>query len=796
MREPPPAQLAALLTQLGLATQRDFERVEATVHRMAGDLPRFESIWIDALRQARFLTHFQACEIHAGRGPSLAIGRYVLCHCVQECGYSTIYRAEDRQTGQVVRITVFAAPSESNAVLMAQLDALCAAGKRLPRYAGIIDSVGTDGSRLWAASPWFDGLSLAEWILHHGRFPPDMVLEIARVMTSELAAQETSGVTHGDIRLETVLLAKDGEVCLPHPGLRGVIRPQEGISQLDLPPEACSTLAPERVTRGTPPSAASDLFACGCVWWHMLCGRPPLGGGDTLARLRAAQAASIDDLHRWAADVPELLAQAIESCLQKDPQKRPKSMAELSARLGPLRRQGRQAIVRHLAAAARPRAPWLRSKRKPAKKPANPHRITAAALAILAALAIAWPQWVAHSRSRLNASIAKADDVQGAQPLAARGPVGDKTLQPNSHRPIFDPAVKPAGFTDVAGRIANPSDVSLAADRSQGRQIGNLPHDELRLPSDRPIHAESLQLKAGQRVRAENNRARIIVPREGLAVHANRIRFENIDFVVERPADATIPRKPAETALIRLLAPECDFSGCSFQSENGSPELSAAVDWRDATTVQSETALPPPGRLRMRDCVFRRVRSGVESGIHGAISMEFVNCMYLGPGAMLCLTRAPAADEPLHLLLSQVTLRESDALLDCRCTGPDDRSGEIAIEASGCVLAPRRQAAIFIFTADVFPRQLLRRLKWSGQGSVLAGKADFGRWRQANGGSQTIDDATISIAGLVRGEVEFAGTFGGQPANSRVVNCQAPLQDSESAGAAEQYLPPELAAIR
>ena len=71
MREPPPAQLAALLKHLGLATDRDLERVQAAVQRMAGDLPEFESVWIDALRQARVLTQFQAAEIHAGRGETL-----------------------------------------------------------------------------------------------------------------------------------------------------------------------------------------------------------------------------------------------------------------------------------------------------------------------------------------------------------------------------------------------------------------------------------------------------------------------------------------------------------------------------------------------------------------------------------------------------------------------------------------------------------------------------------------------------------------------------------------------------
>ena len=109
MRELPPDRLTALLTRLGLATERDFRSVEATVHRLAGDLPRFESVWIDALRQARILTHFQAAEIHAGRGETLGVVRYVLCQPVHECGYADRLsgrrpaNARNRPAGRVFR---------------------------------------------------------------------------------------------------------------------------------------------------------------------------------------------------------------------------------------------------------------------------------------------------------------------------------------------------------------------------------------------------------------------------------------------------------------------------------------------------------------------------------------------------------------------------------------------------------------------------------------------------------------------------------------------------------------------
>ena len=76
---------------------------------------------------------------------------------------------------------------------------------------------------------------------------------------------------------------------------------------------------------------------------------------------------------------------------------------------------------------------------------------------------------------------------------------------------------------------------------------------------------------------------------------------------------------------------------------------------------------------------------------------------------MIRLAHAAAADEPLRISLSQVTLREADALIDCRSTGPGDRNGEINIDASGCVFAPCDGTALLILTSDAFPQQLLHR---------------------------------------------------------------------------------------
>ena len=299
MHEPPPP-LIALLGRLGLAGPTEVRKAEKYVRRLARDLPQFESVWIDALAQARLLTPFQAAQLNAGRGELLRVGPYLLCQPLAACPWIGSFLARHVDSGDTARLAVAEVTQEAAGQRLRELEGLVAAADRLPAdYLAPILGAGRDGDRLWAASPWIDGRTAAQWLVHQGRFAPAAVLEIARAMTAGLAALEEIGLCHGDVAAQSLLLTTDGAVVLLQPGLRGILRPEEGYARAELSPEAYDYLAPERIAAGTPPDHAADVYSCGCVWWHLLCGRPPLAGGESLAKLRACQAATIDDVRRW-----------------------------------------------------------------------------------------------------------------------------------------------------------------------------------------------------------------------------------------------------------------------------------------------------------------------------------------------------------------------------------------------------------------------------------------------------------------------------------------------------------------
>jgi serine/threonine-protein kinase len=746
MHQPPPP-LIALLAPLGLAGSGAIRKAEKYVRRLARDLPQFDSVWIDALAQARLLTRFQAAELNAGRGALLRVGPYVLCQPLAECPWIHTFRARHVDTGEGVRLAVAAVGNELAASGLRGLEGLVAAAGRLPRdHVAPIFRAGGDGGRLWAASPWIDGRTAAQWLVHRGRFPPPAVLEIARAMTAGLTALAKLGLCHGDVAAQSLLLTAAGDAVLLQPGLRAILRPEEGYAQADLPPEAYDYLAPERIAAGGPPDRAADVYACGCLWWHLLCGRPPLAGGDSLAKLQAAQAAAIEDVRRLAPEAPAVLAEAIAACVRRDPRQRPESMVHLAELLGRPSRTSRQSLARSLRQYQRAAVPAPVSSRQAA--PRTSQRMAAAVLALMAVVAAVWslrPWW--------NRAVVPPVPARQIAPRAAG----------------FIPAVVPPVLAQ-----ARPAHPDRPAD----------------LLLDGKTACERWMLQPGQRVRgAAGKRPTVAVPPAGLVVAADGVSFANIDFVWRHSA-----AQPG--AIIQLRAAHGAFRGCTFQAAGAARP--AAIAWTHPSGAAAAATALPSGRLQLRDCVFCNVAAALQCHTLGALGVEMANTLHLGTGAVMRLDHFPAADEPLSIRLDRVTLRGTGPLLQCDGPRRDDGpaaagepppGGEIAIEAAGCILAPAPGQALLLLSGRALPPHALAGIQWTGQGSLVSPETPIIAWRRPDGGQQPLDESGLSMAGLVRGAVAFAGRGQDGPAASQVLHWQAPLQSSDPPGVDAAALP-------
>lgn len=731
--EYPPPRLVKLLEDLGLASPARVAAMARRARRLARGLPLVESAWVDALAQARLLSPWQAAQINAGRGEELRVGPFVLLQPLDWPDYGSAYRAREIVAARDFRVVVVAArPGPSDPLV--RLEALAARASEL-EIEGIAPLVraGSDGARRYAASAWAEGRSAGQWMVHFGRFPPVAVLEIARQTVAALRSLERVGMCHGDLCPRALILTDAGQVFVLQPGLRGVVRPEEGAARADLRPEAYDYLAPERVAGAVPPTPASDRYALGCVWWHLLAGRAPLGGGNSLAKLQAAQEGRLGRLDELVGDVPEPLAGAIRACTAREPAERPASFAQLVSMLGPSTAAGRGCLRRCLTGQEASHLtfdPFARDARRP--KPRGVWPAVAAGLLTLAASAVGLV-WL------------------GAGPLLPTGapPAAAQVASTAPEMPVEKP--KPA-----AGAIAAPA-------------VGA-----------RPSAAAALALTPGARVGApEGQRQELAVPAEGLLVAVEGVSFENVDFVCASGS----PGGPR--TMIRLEAAEARFEGCTFRGSGGV----IGVRWGAPGDRREGLLSLPSGRVRFSNCVFEGLGAGVECGAQGVMALEMTNTLATGGGPLVRAVRCPTAEESLRIALERATLRETGPVLECRYEAMAGQPGPIVVQTDQSAFYPRPGGALLLMVGPEDPERLLESVQWTGQGSLMGVDAAVAAWQRPDGGSHVVDDARLAISGLARSPVEFAGPAEQGAEASRITHWQGPLRSADPPGADTSRLP-------
>lgn len=790
MGETAPAEFVELLTTLGLASADQIRGVRGRVRRMTRDLPRFDSVWLDALVQTRAITRFQAAEINAGRGLKLQIGPFVLCQPIGRPGYVSTYRARDIVTREEVRLAVVRVGKAQHGATMSQLEAHIRGSTEIIApidQPGIVSHhrCGAEGEFVWAASPWIEGHPAAPWMAYHGRFPPEAVLEIARQVLTGLLAWEQAGLLHSDLAASQLLIDAGGTVRVTGGGLRGIVRPDEmtqDAGERELPAEVFDYVAPERFAPYEPATTASDLFAFGCLNWHLLTGRPPLAGATLAAKMQSAQKGRFADVRSLAPDTPQQLATVIAACMRLLPAERPQSFAEIADALGPSTHKGKillaQCILRTGQAPAR-LIDTIQKKRRTSDKPLW---VAAVAGSLLVLAVATWPQWgpklplgdLAAAVSGPQKAIKPSPNSEDRKGKASQTELA-KASRPSTALP-----------NETQNRSAPP--VTFPVQQATFAQPVAPAHETKEMPlGNGAVHAGKIVLRPGQIVRggADGRRTRVVVPRGGWPIRVENLRFENIDFEFEA---ARAVKNESPPAMLQLQALQAEFRGCSFTGSGDQTTASAAITWSlPPGVVASDDQLPPVGKLRFGDCIFQDVAAAIDNQLPGSASLEWANSLHLGPGPMLRWNRWPRSDETLALSLNHVTLRGAQGLVELAVndeTAEIASAGRVIVRGEGCAFAPTTGGGMILFSGAKPTPKLLRSLEWSGQGSVLARESALLVWKNGARG-EALPEEGVQVAGLVRSAIEFAGVPRAGAAANQAVRWLVPLQSPDPPGIGE-----------
>jgi eukaryotic-like serine/threonine-protein kinase len=251
-----------------------------------------------------------------------------------------------------------------------------------------------------------DGGSLSARLARGPMFPRDAA-EVVRKLADAVHYAHQEQVLHRDLKPANILLTRAGEPKIVDFGLAKLLDEQDGQTCSDIVLGTPSYMAPEQAeARSADIGPATDIYALGAVLYQALTGTPPFKGASKPETLRQVVQAPAIAPSLQRPDVPRVLDAICLKCLEKDPQRRYATAADLRDDLGRFRR-GEPTVARP------PR--WPSRARRWAYRHALALGAAVAALTLLGGLYWRDPQRVLNEADRL---------LRDGRPLNLVGPQG------------------------------------------------------------------------------------------------------------------------------------------------------------------------------------------------------------------------------------------------------------------------------------------------------------------------------------------------------------------------------------
>ncbi|HET7425021.1 MAG TPA: serine/threonine-protein kinase [Gemmatimonadales bacterium] len=265
--------------------------------------------------------------LQAQLGPEFVIGREL-----GGGGMSRVFLARDTTLARDVVVKVLS-PDLAAAVSVERFrrEIMMVASLNHPNIVPVLRA-GEVGALPYFLMPYIPGESLRAR-LARGPLSVRQTTSIMKDVARALAYAHERGIVHRDIKPDNILLSGDAATVTDFGVAKAIVASRKPGAA-----ERAPSMTGEGITIGTPlymaPEQAvadptvnhsADLYALGAVAYEMLVGTPPFGGRSAAAVLAAHARETPTPIERRRYDVPRELVSLVMQCLEKEPERRPKS---------------------------------------------------------------------------------------------------------------------------------------------------------------------------------------------------------------------------------------------------------------------------------------------------------------------------------------------------------------------------------------------------------------------------------------------------------------------------------------
>ena len=272
---------------------------------------------------------------------TLIAGRYEVREHIATGGMASVFKTWDHRVERLVAMKVLRSLDKNDlrAVERFRREARAAAKLAHPNAVTIYDFVEEFG-QYFLVMEYIHGPTLKKLIQDRRHLQAYEALEIAAQVCSVLQVAHMRGFIHRDIKPQNIMLASSGTTSTGTGGLLvkltdfGIVRVAEdaGLTNSGIVLGTADYLSPEQA-RGERLTASSDLYSLGVVMFEMLAGRPPFVGPTAVSIAMQHASTYPPPLHQFNPNVPPAVEQIIAKALEKEPEDRFLSAAEMQQAL-------------------------------------------------------------------------------------------------------------------------------------------------------------------------------------------------------------------------------------------------------------------------------------------------------------------------------------------------------------------------------------------------------------------------------------------------------------------------------
>jgi TolB-like protein/Tfp pilus assembly protein PilF len=281
----------------------------------------------------------------------LVIDHYRIVGELGRGGMGVVYEAEDTRLGRRVALKFVPEQSTADPDSLGRFlrEARAASALNHPNICTIHD-IGEHDGRPYIVMERMEGETL-DRLVSRGALPADRAIDLGIQIADALDAAHAAGFVHRDVKPANIFVTTRGQAKILDFGLAKLVAGPDPIAMgsaadtasrhvVTTPGSTVGTIAymsPEQAL-GKDLDARSDLFSFGVVLYEMVAGERAFGGTTTAAVFDAILNRAPTSPLRLHPELPDGLEAVVGRALEKDPELRYQSAADLRADLTRLRR--------------------------------------------------------------------------------------------------------------------------------------------------------------------------------------------------------------------------------------------------------------------------------------------------------------------------------------------------------------------------------------------------------------------------------------------------------------------------